>query len=119
MICLLSGKQQDLLDGLDDLIDTTESQITNIQTVEKNPTKFAGEEAELITGSLQGLIKVLTELLDSISGQAGVSQVPIVGPIIGQLVTPVLESLSGVLDVSFSSVSFFFISPCESTGFHV
>ncbi|KAM7221850.1 hypothetical protein V8F06_002843 [Rhypophila decipiens] len=66
-----------------------------MQTVEKSPAKFAGEEAQLIGDALKGLVKVVTELVDAL-----VKQLEVVDkiPIIGQVVSPVLELLNTLLD---------------------
>ncbi|KAK4212460.1 hypothetical protein QBC37DRAFT_401524 [Rhypophila decipiens] len=94
-LLLGEGPWAQVLDGLNDISETAKKEIVYMQTVEKSPAKFAGEEAQLIGDALKGLVKVVTELVDAL-----VKQLEVVDkiPIIGQVVSPVLELVNTLLD---------------------
>ncbi|KAM7190238.1 hypothetical protein V8F33_009598 [Rhypophila sp. PSN 637] len=94
-LLLGEGLWAQVLDGLNEISETAKKEIVYMQAVEKNPVKFAGEEAQLIGDALKGLVTVVTELVDSLIKQLDVVEKI---PIIGQVVSPVLELLNTLLD---------------------
>ncbi|KAM7186809.1 hypothetical protein V8F20_011242 [Naviculisporaceae sp. PSN 640] len=101
LLLVKAGPWQDILDGLSDITDTAKQQIVVIQSAEENPTKLAGAEAELVTDAVEGLLNVLSELLQTITGKTGLVQSL---PLVGDLLTPVLELLDSLLTTLIDTI---------------